>query len=180
MSDLFLLLPIGICIALEGLFSGGEIALIASDIHRIRQRAEAGSKRAAIALRLLDNPEWFLATCLTGTDLCVITSTALATSLSISQLGPVRGEWVSVAVMIPIILIFGEIVPKSFFRHHAERKAIVIAPFIWVSSWVLYPFVFVVSKIARGAIYVLAGERGKTAAPYITKDGLKYLLSGGT
>ena len=176
MSDLFLLLPIGICIALEGLFSGGEIALIAADIHRVRQKAEAGSKRAAIALRLLDNPEWFLATCLTGTDLCVITSTALATSLSIAQLGPVRGEWVSVAVMIPVILIFGEIIPKSFFRHHAERKAVFIAPFIWVSSWVLYPFVFAVSKIARGAIWVLAGERGKTAVPYITKDGLKHLL----
>ena len=176
MSDLFLLLTILICIALEGLFSGGEMALIAADVHRIRQKSEAGSKRAAIALRLIDNPEWFLATCLTGTDLCVITSTALATSLSIAWLGPVRGEWVSVAVMIPVILIFGEIVPKSYFRRSAERKAVIIAPFIWVSSRVLYPFVYVVSKIARGTIYVLAGERGKTAVHYITKDGLKHLL----
>jgi len=176
MSDFFLLLPILVCIILEGLFSGGEMALIAADVHRIRQKSEAGSKRAAIALRLIDNPEWFLATCLTGTDLCVITSTALATSLSIAWLGPVRGEWVSVAVMIPIILIFGEIVPKSYFRRSAERKAVIIAPFIWVSSRLLYPLVYVVSKIARGTIYVLAGERGKTAVHYITKDGLKHLL----
>jgi len=176
MSDILTLLLILLCIALEGLFSGGEIALIASDIHRIRQKAEAGSKSAAIALRLLDNPEWFLATCLTGTDLCVITSTALATSLFIAALGPARGEWATVAVMVPAILVFGEIVPKSFFRQRAERKAVFIAPFIWAASWVLYPFVYAVSKIARGTVYVLAGERGKTSLPYITKDGLKVLL----
>ena len=176
MSDLILLLPIAVCVILEGLFSGGEIALISADIHRIRQRAEAGSKSAAIALRLLDNPEWFLATCLMGTDLCVITGTAIATSLLISAFGPARGEWVSVAVMIPTILIFGEIVPKSYFRHRAERKAVLIAPFIWAASWVFYPFVLLISKIARGAVSTVAGERGKLSLPYITKDGLKVLL----
>jgi CBS domain containing-hemolysin-like protein len=78
--------------------------------------------------------------------------------------------------MIPAILVFGEIVPKSFFRHRAERKAILIAPFIWGASWVFYPFVYVISKIARGAVYIVAGERGKLSLPYITKDGLKVLL----
>jgi CBS domain containing-hemolysin-like protein len=78
--------------------------------------------------------------------------------------------------MVPAILVFGEIVPKSFFRQRAERKAVLIAPFIWAASWVLYPFVYVVSKIARGTVYVLAGDRGKTPLPYITKDGLKVLL----
>ncbi len=176
MSEFILIPLILACIVLEGLFSGGEIALISADIHRIRQRAEAGSKSAAIALRLLDNPEWFLATCLMGTDLCVITATALATSLLIAAIGPSRGEWVSVAVMIPTILIFGEIVPKSYFRHRAERKAVLIAPFIWTASWVFYPFVYVISKVARGAVYAVAGERGKLSLPYITKDGLKVLL----
>jgi len=176
MSDPLILLLILACIVLEGLFSGGEIALISADIHRIRQKAGAGSKSAAIALQLLGNPEWFLATCLMGTDLCGITATALATSLLISAFGPARGEWVSVAVMIPAILVFGEIVPKSFFRHRAERKAILIAPFIWGVSWVFYPFVYVISKIARGAVYIVAGERGKLSLPYITKDGLKVLL----
>jgi CBS domain containing-hemolysin-like protein len=78
--------------------------------------------------------------------------------------------------MVPVILIFGEILPKSLCRQHAEKWAITIAPFIWVASWVLYPLVFIISKIARGAVFVLAGERGKTSLPYITKDGLKYLL----
>jgi CBS domain containing-hemolysin-like protein len=176
MSDLWILMLIPVCIALEGIFSGGEIAFLASDPNIIRPREKDGVPSARLALWLLERPEWFLATTLTGTILCVTTSTALATSLLIGHLGPARGEWVSVAVMVPVILIFGEILPKSFCRQHAEDRAMTIAPFIWGASWVLYPLVFLISKIARGAVFVLAGERGKTSLPYITKDGLKYLL----
>jgi len=176
MSDLWIMMLIPVCIALEGIFSGGEIALLASDPNIIRPRDKDGIPSARLALRLLDRPEWFLATTLTGTILCVTTSTALATSLLIGHFGPARGEWISVAIMVPVVLIFGEILPKSLCRQHAEKWAMTIAPFIWVASWVLYPLVFMISKIARGAVYVLAGERGKTSLPYITKDGLKYLL----
>ena len=176
MSDLWILMLIPVCIALEGIFSGGEIAFLASDPNIIRPREKDGIPSARLALRLLDRPEWFLATTLTGTILCVTTSTALATSLLIGHFGPARGEWISVAIMVPVVLVFGEIIPKSLCRQHAEKWAMTIAPFIWVASWVLYPLVFLISKIARGAVYVLAGERGKTSLPYITKDGLKYLL----
>jgi putative hemolysin len=176
MSDLWILMLIPVCIALEGIFSGGEIAFVSSDPNLIRPREKDGIPSARLALRLLDRPEWFLATTLTGTVLCVTTSTALATSLLIGHFGPARGEWISVAIMVPVVLIFGEILPKSICRQHAEKWAMTIAPFIWVASWVLYPLVFLISKIARGAVYVLAGERGKLSLPYITKDGLKYLL----
>jgi len=176
MSDLWILMLIPVCIALEGIFSGGEIAFVSSDPNLIRPREKDGIPSARLALRLLDRPEWFLATTLTGTVLCVTTSTALATSLLIGHFGPARGEWISVAIMVPVVLIFGEILPKSLCRQHAEKWAMTIAPFLWVASWVLYPLVFLISKIARGAVYVLAGERGKLSLPYITKDGLKYLL----
>jgi putative hemolysin len=176
MSDLWIVMLIPVCIALEGIFSGGEIAFLASDPNIIRPREKDGIPSARLALWLLERPEWFLATTLTGTILCVTTSTALATSLLIGHFGPASGEWVSVAVMVPVVLVFGEIIPKSLCRQHAEKWAMTIAPFIWVASWVLYPLVFLISKIARGALYVLAGERGKASLPYITKDGLKYLL----
>ena len=54
---------------LEGLFSGGELALVATDINRIRNKAKTGSRSAKITLKLLDKPEWFLSTTLTGTNL---------------------------------------------------------------------------------------------------------------
>jgi len=73
MSDLFIMMLIVFCIALEGLFSGGEIALVASDPNIIRPREKEGRSSARLALWLLERPEWFLATTLTGTILCVTT-----------------------------------------------------------------------------------------------------------
>lgn len=176
-DNLFILLVIFLCVLLEGLFSGGEIALIASDIHLVRQKSAAGSKSAARTLRLLENPEWFLATCLTGTDICIITSTALATTLSISHFGPARGEVVAVLVMVPLLLLFGEIIPKSIYQQNPEQTAMRISPLIWFFSWVLYPLVFVISRISRGAVFLLMGVRGGRPYPYITKEGLKVFLS---
>jgi len=175
-NNLFSPFLIFVCICLEGMFSGGELALVASDINKIRQRARAGSRSAMLTLKLLDKPEWFLATTLTGTNICVVTSTVIATSMFISIFGAVHGELISAVVMIPLILVVGEIIPKSIFQQHAEFVAVRISWFIWTASWVLCPVVFVISKISRGTVYVFTGGKGSTRSPYITRDGLKYLL----
>ena len=175
-NNLFSLFLIFVCICLEGLFSGGELALVASDTNRIRQKARAGSRSAKLALKLLDRPEWLMATTSTGSNICVVTSTVIATSLFISMFGAVRGELVSVVVMIPLILVMGEIVPKSIFQQHAEFVAVRVSWFIWAASWVLYPVVFIVSRIARGAVYIFTGGKSGADSPYITRDGLKFLL----
>jgi CBS domain containing-hemolysin-like protein len=176
MDNLFILLAIFLCVLLEGLFSGGEIALIASDIHLIRKKSAAGSKSAERTLRLLENPEWFLATCLTGTDICIITSTALATTLCISQFGLARGEVVAVLVMVPLLLIFGEIIPKSIYQQNPERTAMRISWLVWFFSWILYPLVYIISRISKGAVFLMMGVSGGRPHPYITRDGLKFLL----
>lgn len=175
-NNLFSVFVIFICICLEGLFSGGELSLVASDINRIRQKARTGSRSAMLALKLLDRPEWLMATTSTGSNLCVVTSTVIATSMFMSMFGAVRGEFVSVVVMIPLVLVMGEIIPKSIFQQRAEFIALRVSWFIWAASWVLYPVVFVISRIARSAVYVFTGEKGGTRFPYITRDGLKFLL----
>jgi CBS domain containing-hemolysin-like protein len=176
-DDLVIVLAIFLCILLEGLFSGGEIALIASDIHLIRRKATAGSKAAERTLRLLENPEWFLATCLTGSDICIITSTALATTLCISRFGLARGEVVAVVAMVPLLLIFGEIIPKSIYQQHPERTAMRISRLVWFFSRSLYPLVYIISRISKGAVFAMMGTGGGRPYPYITKEGLKFLLT---
>jgi putative hemolysin len=161
---------------LEGLFSGGEIALIASDIHKIRQKALAGSRSASIALKLLDRPEWFLATTLTGTDLCIIVNTSIATSVFISLFGAGAGGFYAIAVMIPLVIVAAEIIPKSLFQQRPEAVALRLAGFIRAASWILYPLVFVVAWIARGSVYLLTGGAAGSHSPYITKQGLKFLI----
>ena len=176
-SNLISLLIILLLLCLEGLFAGCEIAFVASDINRIRQRALSGSRSGLIVLRLLRNPEWFLATTLTGTDICIVSESVLAASIFIDIFGPAEGQLYSVLITIPVILIFGEIIPKSIFQQDPEKMALRFSWFIWIASRILYPVVYLVSRIARLAIFFARGTaNGKTYSPYITKQGLKFLL----
>ncbi len=179
MTDLLFLLPIFIFLFLEGLFSGGELALVACDINVIKRKADQGSRSAAIALKLLNRPEWFLATTLTGTNLCAVSNTVLTTALFISRFGNERGELLSILFMIPLILIVGEVIPKSIFQQNADRMAPKIALFLWTASWVLYPAVFVLSRISRRVLSSLSGKKDLSYAAYITKNGLESLLREG-
>lgn len=176
MTDLLLLIPIPLFLFLEGLFSGGELALVSCDINIMRRKAKTGSHPASVALKLMERPEWFLATTLTGTNLCAVTSTALATAFFISMFGAQTGELISIVVMIPLILVVGEVIPKSIFQQHANWMAPRIAGFLWIASWVFYPIVFVLLRISRRTVYTLSGKRDHPYPSYITKNGLESLL----
>jgi putative hemolysin len=176
MNNLPALFLILLCLCLEGLFSGGELALVASNMNKMRRRVREGSRMAAFSLKLLEKPHWFLATTLTGTSLCVVTSTTVATGLFIDLYGAAQGAMVSILVMIPTLLILGEIVPKSIFQQHAEDIAEKLSLFIWLASWLLFPVVFIISRITRGTIRLARGERDLSVSTYITRSGLKHIL----
>jgi putative hemolysin len=173
MDNIVTLTVIVLCLCLEGLYSGGEIAYISSDIHRIRNKAQKGSRSAMRALKLLESPEWFLATTLTGTNVSIVTSTTLATALLITMLGTNRGEMASLLIMVPTLLLM--IVSRSLFQHHAETMAIKLAHFIWYSSFLFFPAVYLISKLSRGTLKISTGEAGHPYT-YVTKNGLKYIL----
>jgi len=179
MTDLLFLLPILIFLFLEGLFSGGEISLVACDINIMRRKAKKGSRSAAMALKLMEKPEWFLATTLTGTNLCTVTNTALTTALFMSLFGTEKGAILAIVVMIPLILIGGEVIPKSIFQQNADRMAPKISWFLWIASWILYPFVFLISRISRRVLSAFSGNKDLAYASYITKHGLESLLRDG-
>ncbi|MDD5722165.1 MAG: hemolysin family protein [Syntrophales bacterium] len=179
MTDLLLLLPIFVFLLLEGLFSGGEISLVACDINIMRRKAKKGSRSAAMALKLMETPEWFLATTLTGTNLCAVSNTALTTALFISMFGPETGALLAVVVMVPLILIVGEVIPKSLFQQNADRMAPKISWFLWIASWILYPVVFMLSRISRRVLSAFSGNKDLAYASYITKHGLESLLRDG-
>lgn len=179
MTDLLFIFPILAFLFMEGLFSGGELALVACDINIMRRKAKQGSRSAAVALKLMEKPEWFLATTLTGTNLCAVSNTALTTALFISIFGTEKGELLSIVIMIPLVLIVGEMIPKSVFQHNADRMAPRISWFLWVASWVLYPLVFLLSKISRRVLSAFSSNKDNVYASYITKHGLESLLQEG-
>ncbi len=174
MDNITQIILIAVCLCLEGLFSGGEIAYVSADINKIRQKAKRGSASARLALRLLERPEWFISTTLTGTNLCIVTSTVLATAILISTFGAVQGERISALIMIPTLLIM--IVTRSLFQQHADLLVPRISRFLWISSWVMYPIVFLISRISRSTVLFSTGKEDLTYSPYITRGGLRSIL----
>ena len=112
-SNGVMLLIIIICVILSGYFSATETAFSAINRVRIRNQAEKGNKRAALVLQLSDNYDSLLSTILIGNNIVNIGCSSLATILFVKLLGEEMGAGISTLVITVVVLIFGEISPKS-------------------------------------------------------------------
>src|SRR4030043_205020 len=162
-----------ICLILEALYSGGEVALFASDINKIKYYVRRGSSAAMQAVKLKEHPEWFISTALIGTNLAIIIASTLATGLLIAYFGPERGEQLALLIMLPTLFIM--IIIRSIFQHYAEAMAMKVAYFIQLSSVVFYPAAYLIAAISKGTVRLTSKQKVKQDS-YITKEGLKYIL----
>jgi putative hemolysin len=177
MSIYLTIAVIFICLILEALYSGGEIALISSDINKIRFFARRGSFSARQALKLMEQPEWFISTTIIGTNLAIVTSTTLATGLFLSFFGPVHGEQISLLILLPTLFVM--IIARSIFQHYAETMAMKMAFFIRISSVIFYPVAYVIAAVSKGTVRFSTGQKVNNPS-YITKEGLKFILGAKT
>ncbi len=173
MTFYLILAVIFICLILEALYSGGEVALFSSDVNKIKYHAGKGSSGAQQALRLKEHPEWFISTTLIGTNLAIITASTLATGLLIDYYGKSQGEQIAFLVMLPTLFIM--IIIRSIFQHYAEFAAISVAHFIRVSSIIYYPLAYFVAAVSRTTVNISSDQQARKTS-YITKEGLKYIL----
>jgi putative hemolysin len=159
---------------LEGFFSGSEIALVHADKLRLRARAGQGHQGARLALKLLQRPEVLLTTTLVGTNIAVVSLTTIGTLLMMQGFGEL-GELYAVLLFTPLLLVFGEIVPKSAYQQKADQLApIVIYPLrLW--RWLLYPVVAVFSLVARSAARLIRGPRSESSL-FITRQQMSTLV----
>lgn len=125
---------------LTGFFAGAETALIAADRVKIRHLAARGSKPAAAVLDLVENPGYFLSLVLIGTNLAEIGCASTFTAIVVSYLGD-SGATVATAILVPAILMFGEIIPKGLFLYYADRAAILSIYPLKLLGVVLFPVV---------------------------------------
>ena len=173
MSIYLIVAAILFCLMLEMLYSGGEVALFASDINKLKNRAHQGSKAANRAVELKEKPEWFISTALVGTNLAIIIASTLITGLMISFFGQARGEQIAFLIMIPTLFLM--IIARSVFLYYAETMAVRVAYFIRFSSIIFYPIAFVIAAVSRSTVHLSSDSRsGQTS--HITKEGLKYIL----
>jgi putative hemolysin len=168
------ILLILICIALEGFFSGTETAMVSVDRSRIKALAEQGSKRAALVDAVLQTPEKFFSTTLLGTNISVVLSNAVATFLIIKYLGE-GYEYITILIMTPVILILGEIVPKTVYRYHAEQITTHLVYPLKIISLVFYPIVAILTWLTQLFIK-LFGLGGTQFRPHTTREDIENYL----
>ena len=162
-----------ICLAAEGFFSGSEIGLVSADRNQLRHDAAKGSRGAALALKMLERPEWLLSTTLVGTNIAVVTNTTIVTATMIEVLGP-QYSWVAVLLVAPLIWIFGEIVPKSVFQQRSNAVTPYTIFVLKFCSYLFYPVLFVFSLLSRLLAWAL-GDR-QTANPFTLREEIISMM----
>ena len=144
----YALLSIFLLILVSGFFSGAETGLTATSRARLTEIERRGSKRAAIALKLTELPERLIGALLLGNNLANITASAIATAALIKIFGD-SGAVIASGVMTVIILIFAEVMPKTYAIAYPERVALAVAPVMRFIAAVLGPIVLTVEFIVR-------------------------------
>ncbi len=147
-----------VLILLSAFFSGLEIALFSLGRAHIRSLVERNAPGAKVVARLKANPDRLLVTILIGNNIVNIGAASMATALALRLLGDI-GVGIATGVMTFLILVFGEITPKTLALRWAEPYALIFARPLEILGWIICPVVWLLEHLTRG-LTVLAG-RGK-------------------
>jgi len=159
------------CVVFQAFFSGSEIAMVSADRARLRDGASKGDRGCRLAEAFLRKPEVLLATTLMGTNLALVTF-SVAVTLALLSEGSVN-ELRSIAMVTPLTLLFGEVIPKSLFQQHSDWLAPRIVYPLRVASYVLRPGVWAMGGFARVMTRALGIEMQRA---FITRDELALLI----
>ena len=148
------LIILAVLILLSALFSSAETSLTTSNKLKIQSLADQGSKRARILLKISEDSGKMLSAILIGNNLVNNAATALTTSLIIQLFGN-SGVGIATGVITLLILIFGEISPKTLATIHSEKMALLYAPLIHFLMKIFTPVIFIVNKLSMGVLFLL-------------------------
>lgn len=163
-----------ICLFMEALFAGSEIALISCDKIKIKTLAQGGSKAAKLALKCFLNIERYVSTALVGINLSLTIATVILTFYIRDAYGSGK-EFYTVLILSPLVVIFGQVVPKAVSQKRANSIVLWTIYPLWTVSKVLSPILFVVSLFTKGLLKLV----GSTENPFITREELVYAIEGG-
>lgn len=174
MDVLLIMLLMLLLLLLKGFFSGSEIAVVNSDKIKLHAMANQGHKGAKAVLKQLRTPDVLLGTTLVGTNIATVALTTLGTLVMI-QLFSDMGDVIAFLVYTPLLLIFGEIVPKSIFQQKSDSIAPVAIYPLRVFSFLFYPVIFIFSRIARLAARLFGA--GKTEQlVFMTREQMRAVV----
>jgi CBS domain containing-hemolysin-like protein len=147
-------LILAVLIYLSSFFSSAETALTSVSRLRLRSLADDGNNKAALALRLIDEEQpKMLTTILIGNNIVNLTASAISGVMA-SRIGGSLGVGISTAVLTLLILIFGEISPKTAASINSEEIALKSVSIVHFLMYILTPLIFVINSIAQGILWL--------------------------
>ena len=166
---------LAILIVLSGFFSGLEVALVGTRKSTVMQLVRKKVKGAKALQKLKSNPGWMMASVNLGNNLVNVAASAMATSISIRMFGN-DGLGIAIGIMTFLILVFGEITPKTYCNANATKIALRFSPVLIAFSYALYPVVKFFELITR-VIVKISGSSYHPAA--ITEQEIKDVIDLG-
>lgn len=168
---------IGILIVLlimSAFFSMSETALMSLSKIRIRHMVEEGVKGAKLVENLTEDPNRLLGAILIGNNVVNIGASALATTIATNIFGS-AGAGIATGIMTILVLIFGEITPKSIAKQNSEKVALRVSKIINVIVRILRPFIWIFTAISSIFIRLFGGDP-KASEPFITEEELRTMV----
>ena len=176
MVDLWIeITALAVLIGLSGFFSGLEVALVGIRKSKVIQLFNEGKKGAKALHKSKMNPSWMMSSVNLGNNLVNVGASALATSVAIRLFGN-DGLGIAVGVMTFLILVFGEITPKTYCNANSTKVALRYAPILLGFSYVFYPIVKFFEIITRGVVKMTGSSYNP---PPITEEEIKGVIDQG-
>ena len=176
MVDLWIEISIlGVLIGLSGFFSGLEVALVGVTKSKVVQLFNEGKKGSKALHKLKTNPSWMMSSVNLGNNLVNVGASALATSVAMRLFGN-DGLGIAVGIMTFLILVFGEITPKTYCNANSTKIALRYAPVLLGFSYVFYPVVKFFEVITKGVVKMTGSSY---APPPITEEDIKGVIDQG-
>ena len=163
-----------VLLCLSAFFSSAETALTTVNKMRIRTLAESGDKRAITLTKVVENPSKMLSTILVGNNIVNLSASSLMTTLTMRLFGS-RAVGAATGILTLLILVFGEITPKTASTLYSEKIALGYAKIVYALMTVMTPVIFVVNLLSKGVLFVIRINPNKKRDS-ITEDELRTIV----
>ena len=178
-DNLIILLLVAItCIVLSSLFSASESAFLGLNKLRVHFLREKGDKRAIRAGKLLERKEELLNMLLVGNEIVNVTLSVVLTSIFLKLFGA-AGLGIATSLAAVLLLIFGEITPKSLTTRYPEKSSFLLSRFVWFFFYFLRPFVIIFTSISRLFLKIFGISTKKKQATFTEEEIKTFIDVGG-
>ena len=172
--DILPWLVVALCIVGEAFFAMSELSIVSANRIRLEEASRAGNTAAQRVLWFRDRPDRLFGTTLLGTNLSTVTGSTVA-SLTLMQIDPARGEWWAMLLMAPLVLIGGEIIPKSIGQTRADSMAQLLAGPLLLVNRLFTPVILIIGGYTS-FLYRVMGIDESSRDAIVSREELVLLM----